>query len=91
MDYEFHMADVVCVCVEYRVVVVLPSIFWLSHTFTVPSLEAVAKMQCSSDTRIRFTAALCSWRWATRSPLGCQPERGTFYMNKDNKISFNLT
>ncbi len=57
----------------HLVVVVLPSIFRLSQIFTVPSLEHVAKMECSSETRIRFTADLCSWRWATRRPFGCQP------------------
>lgn len=58
-------------------VVVFPSIFWLSHTLTVPSLEAVAKMECSSETRMRFTAALCSCRWATSRPFGCHPETVT--------------
>lgn len=58
----------------HLVVVVFPSIFWLSQTLTVPSLDAVAKMECSSETLMRFTAALCSWRWATSSPLGCHPE-----------------
>jgi len=46
----------------HLVVVVLPSIFWLSQTFTVPSFDAVEKMECSSETLMRFTAALCSWR-----------------------------
>lgn len=45
---------------SYLVVVVFPSIFWLFQTFTVPSFEQVAKMECSSETRMRFTADLCS-------------------------------
>lgn len=60
---------------QYLVVVVFPSIFWLSQIFTVPSFEQVAKIECSSDTRILFTADLCSWRCATKSPLGCQPRQ----------------
>lgn len=31
-------------------------------------------MECSSETLIRFTVALCSWRWATRRPFGCHPK-----------------
>lgn len=58
----------------YLVVVVFPSIFWLFQIFTVPSFEHVAKSKCSSETLIRFTADLCSWRCATRSPLGRHPE-----------------
>lgn len=59
----------------YLVVVVFPSIFWLFQIFTVPSFEHVAKSKCSSETLIRFTADLCSWRCATSSPLGRHPER----------------
>lgn len=59
----------------YLVVVVFPSIFWLFQIFTVPSFEHVAKSKCSSETLIRFTADLCSWRCATSNPLGRHPER----------------
>lgn len=59
----------------YLVVVVFPSIFWLFQIFTVPSFEHVAKSECSSETLIRFTADLCSWRCATRSPLGRHPKK----------------
>ena len=69
----------------YLVVGVFPSIFWLFQIFTVPSFEQVANSECSSETLIRFTADLCSWRCATSSPLGRHPEE-----NQECVLSFSL-